>query len=311
VAWYFVRRLLAAVPVLIGLSIAAFLIIHLVPGDPVAQMLGAHATPANVASVRHELGLDRSLPFQYYKFVSGAVVGDFGRSITLNQPISTLIAQRSVATFWLILYGIVVALVSGVPLAVWSAVKRDKWADQIIRLFSTTAFGMPTFWLGLILALVFGLELGWLPVGGYTTSYPHLFVSLTLPAITLGLSLTAIVIRTLRSSLLEALSSDYVQAARARGLSERRVVLRYGLRNSLGSMITVIAVNIGYLIGGTVVIETVFQIPGLGSLLVESTLRRDYTLVMALTLVAGVAVVAVSLLTDLIYAVLDPRVRLG
>jgi peptide/nickel transport system permease protein len=311
VAWYFIRRLLAAVPVLIGLSIAAFLIIHLVPGDPVAQMLGAHATPANVASVRHELGLDRSLFYQYYKFVSGAVVGDFGRSITLNQPISTLIAQRSVATFWLILYGIVVALVTGVPLAVWSAVKRDKWADQIIRLFSTTAFGMPSFWLGLILALVFGLELGWLPVGGYTTSYPRLFVSLTLPAITLGLSLTAIVIRTLRSSLLEALSSDYVQAARARGLSERRVVLRYGLRNSLGSMITVIAVNIGYLIGGTVVIETVFQIPGLGSLLVESTLRRDYTLVMALTLVAGVAVVAVSLLTDLIYAVLDPRVRLG
>ena len=310
-AWYFARRLLAAVPVLIGLSIAAFLIIHLVPGDPVAQMLGAHATPANVASVRHELGLDRSLPYQYYKFVSGAVAGDFGRSITLNQPISTLIAQRSVATFWLILYGIVVALVTGVPLAVWSAVKRDKWADQIIRLFSTTAFGMPSFWLGLILALVFGLELGWLPVGGYTTAFPHLFVSLTMPAITLGLSLTAIVIRTLRSSLLEALSSDYVQAARARGLSERRVVLRYGLRNSMGSMITVIAVNIGYLIGGTVVVETVFQIPGLGSLLVQSTLQRDYTLVMALTLVAGVAVVAVSLLTDLLYAVLDPRVRLG
>ena len=310
-AWYFARRLLAAVPVLIGLSIAAFLIIHLVPGDPVAQMLGAHATPANVASVRHELGLDRSLPYQYYKFVSGAVAGDFGRSITLNQPISTLIAQRAVATFWLILYGIVVALVTGVPLAVWSAVRRDKWADQIIRLFSTTAFGMPSFWLGLILALVFGLELGWLPVGGYTTAFPHLFVSLTMPAITLGLSLTAIVIRTLRSSLLEALSSDYVQAARARGLSERRVVLRYGLRNSMGSMITVIAVNIGYLIGGTVVVETVFQIPGLGSLLVQSTLQRDYTLVMALTLVAGVAVVAVSLLTDLLYAVLDPRVRLG
>lgn len=310
-AWYFIRRLLAAVPVLIGLSIAAFLIIHLVPGDPVAQMLGAHATPANVASVRHELGLDRSLPYQYYKFVSGAITGNFGRSITLNQPIATLISQRAVATFWLILYGIVVAIVVGVPLAIWSAVRRDKWADQIIRLFSTTAFGMPTFWLGLILALVFGLELHWLPVGGYTNSYPELFKSLTLPAVTLGLSLTAIVIRTLRSSLLEALSSDYVQAARARGLSERRVVLRYGLRNSLGSMITVIAVNIGYLIGGTVVIETVFQIPGLGSLLVQSTLQRDYTLVMALTLVAGVAVVAVSLLTDFIYAVLDPRVRLG
>ncbi len=310
-AWYFLRRLIAAVPVVIGLSIAAFLIIHLVPGDPVQQMLGAHATPEAVATVRHELGLDRPLPEQYLKFVSGAVVGNFGQSITMSQSVSSLIGERSFATFWLLFYGIVVALVIAVPLAVWSAVRRDRLADQAIRLFSTTAFGMPTFWLGLILALVFGLELGWLPVGGYTNSFPGLFYSLTLPALTLGLSLTAIIIRTLRSSLLESLSSDYVEAARARGLSERRVVLRYGLRNSWGAMVTVVAVNIGYLIGGTVVIETVFQIPGLGSLLVQSALQRDYTLVTALTLVAGVAVVAISLLTDLIYAFLDPRVRLS
>ena len=310
-AWYLLRRVIAAVPVVIGLSIAAFLIIHLVPGDPVQQMLGARANPETVAAVNHELGLDRPLPEQYLNFVAGAVVGDFGESITLNQPVTTLVRQRSIATFWLLLYGVFVALLIGVPLAVWSAVRRDRWADQIIRLFSTVAFGMPTFWLGLVLALIFGLELGWLPVGGYTDSFPGLLVSLTLPAITLGLSLTAILIRTLRSSLLESLSSDYVEAARARGLSERRVVLRYGLRNSLGAMITIIAVNIGYLIGGTVVIETVFQIPGLGSLLVDASLRRDYTLVTALTLVAGVAVVAISLATDLIYAYLDPRVRLG
>jgi ABC-type dipeptide/oligopeptide/nickel transport system permease component len=299
------------VPVLIGLSIAAFLIIHLVPGDPVQQMLGARATPQTVAQVRHQLGLDKPLPTQYLKFISGAVVGNFGESITLNQPVRLLIGQRSVATFWLLLYGVGVALLIGVPLAVWSAVRRDRLADQAIRLFSTTAFGMPTFWLGLVLALVFGLELGWLPVTGYTNSFPGMFVSLTLPAITLGLSLVAIIIRTLRSSMIEVLSSEYIEAARARGLKERRVVVRYGLRNSLGAMITVVAVNIGYLIGGTVVIETVFQIPGLGSLLVESALRRDYTLVMALTLIAGVAVVAVSLVTDFIYAMLDPRVRLS
>lgn len=308
---YFLRRVLAAVPVLLGLSIAAFLIIHLVPGDPVQQMLGARATPATVAEVRHQLGLDRPLPEQYLKFISGAVVGNFGESITLNQPVRLLIGQRTVATFWLLLYGVSVALLVGMPLAVWSAVRRDRWADQAIRLFSTTAFGMPTFWLGLVLALIFGLRLGWFPVTGYTTSFPGMFVSLTLPAITLGLSLVAIVIRTLRSSMIEVLSSEYIEAARARGLTERRVVVRYGLRNSLGAMITVIAVNIGYLIGGTVVIETVFQIPGLGSLLVESALRRDYTLVMALTLIAGVAVVAVSLATDFIYALLDPRVRLS
>jgi len=297
--------------VLIGLSIAAFLIIHLVPGDPVQQMLGARATPQTVAQVRHQLGLDKPLPTQYLKFISGAVVGNFGESITLNQPVRLLIGQRSVATFWLLLYGVGVALLIGVPLAVWSAVRRDRLADQAIRLFSTTAFGMPTFWLGLVLALVFGLELGWLPVTGYTNSFPGMFVSLTLPAITLGLSLVAIIIRTLRSSMIEVLSSEYIEAARARGLKERRVVVRYGLRNSLGAMITVVAVNIGYLIGGTVVIETVFQIPGLGSLLVESALRRDYTLVMALTLIAGVAVVAVSLVTDFIYAMLDARVRLS
>lgn len=164
--WYFLRRLIAAVPVLVGLSIAAFLIIHLVPGDPVQQMLGAHATPETVAVVRHQLGLDRPLPEQYAKFVSGAVVGNFGESITMSQPVSTLIGQRSFATFWLLLYGVFVALVIAIPLAVWSAVRRDRWADQAIRIFSTIVFGMPTFWLGLVLALIFGLELGWLPVGG-------------------------------------------------------------------------------------------------------------------------------------------------
>lgn len=310
-AWYFIRRVLAAVPVIIGLSVAAFLIIHLVPGDPVQQMLGGRTNPARIAEVRHRLELDTPLWHQYANFLFGAVRGKFGDSITLNQPVSLLLRERSFATFWLLLYGVFVAVLVGMPLAVWSAVRRDRWADQAIRLFSTTAFAMPTFWLGLILALVFGLVLGWLPVTGYTNSFPGLLVSLTLPAITLGLSLVAVIIRTLRSSMIEVLSSEYIAAARARGLKERRVVLRYGLRNSLGAMVTVIAVNLGYLISGTVVIETVFQIPGLGSLLVESALRRDYTLVMALTFIAGVAVVAVSLATDFIYALLDPRVRLS
>ena len=293
------------------MSILAFLIIHLVPGDPVQQMLGSHASPATVAQVRKELGLDRPLPEQYLKFISGAVVGNLGQSITLNEPVRTLVGQRIVATFWLLVYSVFLTVIVGTPLAVWSAVRRDRWADQAVRLFTTTAFGMPTFWMGLVLALVLGLKLGWLPVGGYTNSFPGMFRSLTLPAITLALSLIAVVIRTLRSSMIEVLSSEYIEAARARGLTERRVVIRYGLRNSLGAMITVIAVNIGYLIGGTVVVETVFQIPGLGSLLVQSALGRDYTLVTALTLIAGVAVVAISLATDLIYALLDPRIRLS
>lgn len=308
---YFIRRVLAAIPVIIGLSIAAFLIIHLVPGDPVQQMLAGRSNPTIIAQVRHQIGLDQPLWRQYLKFISGAVVGHFGRSITLNQSVSTVLRARSMATFWLIVYAIAVAVVVGMPLAVWSAVRRDKMADQVIRLFTTTAFAMPVFWLGLILALIFGLELGWLPVSGYTNSFPGMFKSLTLPAIALGLSQIAVIIRILRSSMIEVLSGEYIAAARARGLSERRVVVRYALRNSLGAMITVIAVNIGYLISGTVVVETVFQIPGLGSLLVQSALQRDYTLVMALSFVAGVAVVAVSLATDFVYAILDPRVRLG
>ena len=274
-------------------------------------MLGSHANPATVAQVRKQLGLDRPLPEQYLKFISGVVVGNLGQSITLNEPVRTLVGQRVVATFWLLAYSVFLTVIVGMPLAVWSAVRRDRWADQAIRLFTTTAFGMPTFWMGLVLALIVGLKLGWLPVGGYTNAFPGLFRSLTLPAITLALSLIAVVIRTLRSSMIEVLSSEYIEAARARGLTERRVVIRYGLRNSLGAMITVIAVNIGYLIGGTVVVETVFQIPGLGSLLVQSALQRDYTLVTALTLIAGVAVVAISLATDFIYALLDPRIRLS
>lgn len=310
-AGYFIRRVLAAIPVIIGLSIAAFLIIHLVPGDPVQQMLAGRSNPTIIHQVRHQIGLDRPLYVQYWKFISGAAVGHFGWSFTLNQSVSVLLRQRAIATFWLIAYAILVAVAIGMPLAVWSAVRRDRLADQIIRVFTTTAFAMPVFWLGLILALIFGLELGWLPVGGYTTAFPRMFVSLTLPAIALGMSQVALIIRILRSSMIEVLASEYIAAARARGLSERRVVVRYALRNSLGAMITVIAVNIGYLISGTVVVETVFQIPGLGSLLVQSALQRDYTLVMALSFVAGVAVVAVSLATDFVYAMLDPRVRLG
>jgi len=310
-AWYFLRRLLAAVPVLIGLSIVAFLLIHFVPGDPVAQMLGGKTTPAHVEMVRHQLGLDAPLWRQYLRFIWGVVHLNLGYSITLNLPVMHVLRNRGTATFWLLLYGVGVAVVISVPLAAWSAIKPDGWVDQGVRFLTTTAFAMPSFWLALVLALIFGLQLHWLPVTGYTPTFPGLFVSLTLPAITLGMSLVAVVIRTLRSTMIEVLSSEYIAAARARGLTERRILLRYGLRNSLGAMVTVIAADIGYLIGGTAVVETVFQIPGLGSLLVQSALQRDYTLVTALAFIAGVAVVVISLVTDFIYALLDPRVKLG
>jgi peptide/nickel transport system permease protein len=308
---YFLHRLALAALVLLGLAVATFLIIHLVPGDPVRQTLGNRATPASIAAAREQLGLDRSLPAQFWTFLSNTVTGNLGHSLTLNAPVGEVVGQRVAPSALLIVYGLVVSLVVGVPLAIVAALRPNGIVDNGIRLVTTFAFAMPTFWLGLMLALIFGLWLKWFPVSGYDTGLGGILKTLTLPAITLGLSLATIVVRTLRSSLLEVLQSEYIEAARSRGLSERRVIVKHALRNAVMGTITVLSVNLGFLIGGTVVIEAVFQIPGLGSLLLQSVQRRDYELVQALALLAGAAVVFISLATDLLQAVIDPRVRLA
>ncbi|HEU4974133.1 MAG TPA: ABC transporter permease [Baekduia sp.] len=308
---YFLHRLALAFVVLLGLAVATFLILHLVPGDPVLQTLGNRATPESIATARHQLGLDRSLPAQFWTFVSHAVRGDLGYSLTLNAPVSDVVGGRLGPSALLILYGLVVALVIGVPLAIVAALRPNGVVDHGIRLITTFSFAMPTFWLGLMLALILGLWLKWFPVSGYDTGIGGILRTLTLPALTLGLSLATIVVRTLRSGLLEVLQTEYIEAARSRGLSERRVIVKHALRNAIMPTITVLSVNLGFLIGGTVVIEAVFQIPGVGSLLLQSVQRRDYELVQALALLAGAAVVLISLATDLLQAVVDPRVRLA
>jgi ABC-type dipeptide/oligopeptide/nickel transport system permease component len=308
---YLTRRVALAVLVLFGLLVATFFIIHLVPGDPVRIVLAGRATPDTIARVRHQLALDRPLWTQFSLYVSHTLRGHFGTSFTLDSPVAEIIGQRLGASAALIAYGMLLSLLIGVPLAIIAALRPNTWLDNSIRLGTTFTFALPGFWLGLMLALVFGLKLGWFPVSGYESGIVGILRTLTLPALALGLALAGVVVRTLRSSLLEVLQSEHIEATRSRGLSELRVVGHHALRLSVMATLTILSVNIGFLIGGTVVLEQVFQIPGMGSLLVDAVEKRDYQLVQALALLAGAAVVLASLATDVVQALLDPRVRLG
>jgi ABC-type dipeptide/oligopeptide/nickel transport system permease component len=308
---YLCRRIALAVVVLFGLLVATFFIIHLVPGDPVQIVLGGRATPEAVANVRHQLWLDRPLLTQFWLYMTHTLRGDFGNAFTLGSPVAEIIGQRVGPSAALIGYGMLLSMLIGVPLAIVAALRPNGWVDNAIRVSTTISFAMPGFWLGLMLALIFGLELHWFPVSGYDGGIGGILRTLTLPALALGLALSTVVVRTLRSSLLEVLQTEYIEAARSRGLSELRVVVKHALRNSFMNTLTILSVNIGFLIGGTVILEQVFQIPGLGQLLLTAVEKRDYQLVQALALLAGSAVVLASLVADIVQAFLDPRVRLG
>jgi peptide/nickel transport system permease protein len=308
---YLIRRLAVSVVVLLGIATVTFLIVHLIPGDPARLELGAHATPQSVSILRHQLGLDQPLAQQYVEYLKDLASGDFGRSTIFRAPVSSVIGERLAPSALLIGYGIFISLLLGVPMAIVAALRPNGPADNGIRLLTTFTFGMPAFWLGLMLALLFGLDLALFPVSGYSSGLEGVLRTLTLPALTLGLGLLVIVVRSLRSSLVAVLSSDYIESARARGFSEWRVVRRHALRNSLIGTVTILASVFGYVIGVIVLIESVFQIPGAGTLLVEAVQKRDYQLIQALTLFAGATVVIIGLLVDLFHALIDPRVRLG
>lgn len=307
---YLLRRILQAIPVLIGITLASFFLIHLVPGNPARIVLGARATPSAVATLEEQLGLDKPLVQQYLSFVGGALTLDFGESITQHTAVGSLLTERIPVTFFLLLYSVVISIVVAVPLAIASALRRNRAPDHLIRLFSMLTFAMPSFLLGLFLILIFALNLELLPTSGYGQGFVGHLRSLTLPAITVGLYLAPILLRTLRVGIIETLGTEYVEAAKARGLSERRILLKHVLRNSLVSTVTVLGLNIGFLLSGLVIVENVFSLPGLGSELVSSIGNRDYPTIQALTLIFGVAVVTINLLTDMVYAALDPRVRL-
>ena len=302
-------RLVHTLPVILGITLAAFVLIHAVPGDPIRIMLGGKASQEHVDEVEHQLGIDQPLPEQYVRFVSGIPQGDLGTSIILRRPVSSVIGERLGPTVFLLAYATLIAVVFSLPLGIASALRRNRLTDHSIRLLTLVAFAMPAFWLGLILIRSLALDLGAFPVSGYGSGFLDHIYHLTLPALTIGLFLTAMLVRSLRSSLVDVFSTEYIEAARARGLSEGRVVMKHALRNSLIATITVLAVNLGWLISSAVVIERVFDIPGLGQLLVESIYTRDFPTIQALTLVFGLLVIAINLLSDFAYGLVDPRVR--
>ena len=307
---YVVRRLIQLVPIVLGVTVLVFFLIHLVPGDPARTILGNHATPQKVALLHREWGLDKPLPVQYWRFLGRMVHGDLGSSLFYSVPAGRLVVQRLPPTLWLIGLGTLFAVLIAVPLAALSATKRDRLPDQIVRAVPLVGLGFPQFWLGIMLLLAFGLHLGRrFPVGGYGNGVLGHLHSMFLPGLTVALAIAPILVRSLRASLLEVFESDYVTTARSKGLPERRVLVRHALRNAVISTVSVLGVNIGYLVGGTLVIEQVFALPGIGQLMINSIFQRDFPVVQAVTLVFAIMVVLVYLLTDVVHALLDPRVR--
>jgi peptide/nickel transport system permease protein len=301
-----IKRLWGVLPVVFGVLLLTFLLLHLVPGDPVDVMLGESAAVADRAQLRAELGLDQSLPVQFVQYLKHLAHGDFGRSIHSGQAVSSLLAERLPATLKLAMLALLIALLVGLPLGIIAALRARQWPDTVATLFSLSLSAMPHFWLGPLLMLLFGLWLGWLPISGMTPAS-----AIILPALTLGFGLSAILTRMTRASLLEVLSEDFVRTARAKGLSESHVILRHALRAALLPVVTVVGLQMGSLLAGTVITETVFGWDGLGRLLVESIEKRDYPVTQACVLVIALTYVLVNLCTDIAYQRLDPRVRLS
>jgi len=301
---FVLRRLLLTVPVLFGVATLVFSLIHLVPGDPVLAMLGESASPIDVADLRTRLGLDRPLLVQYASFMGGALHGDLGQSMRTSQPVTRAIAERMPATLELAVAAMAVAVIIAIPLGILAAVRAGTRVDHAATTFALIGISMPNFWLGPLLAIVFAVELGWLPVSGRGT-----LAHLVLPAVTLGASLAAIVARMTRASMLEELRELYVLAARARGVSAARAVLRHAFRNSLIPIVTVLGLQFGSVLTGAIITETIFAWPGVGRLLVQSITARDYPAVQGCILLIAITYVSVNLFVDVLYGVLDPRIR--
>ena len=302
---YLVRRLVLTIPVLLGVATLVFSLIHLVPGDPAQAMLGDGASAQDIVELRTSLGLDRPLLEQYVTFLRRAIIGDLGLSFRTGQPVTAMIVERLPATAELAIAAMVVAVVIALPLGIVAAVWRGTVADYGAMTFALAGVSIPNFWLGPLLAIVFAVELGWLPVSGRGT-----LVHLVLPAVSLGLALAAILARMTRASLLDELRELYVRAARARGVSRVAAVTMHALRNSLVPLLTIVALQFGAVLTGAVITETIFAWPGIGRLLIQSIGFRDYPMVQGCILLIAVTYVTVNLVTDLMYGVLDPRIRL-
>jgi ABC-type dipeptide/oligopeptide/nickel transport system permease component len=304
VSRYFLTRILYTLPVIWLVVSLVFLLIHLVPGDPIQQMLGEGAPAADLQAARHAYGLDLPLGQQYLNYWKGVLQGNLGVSLRYNQSVSKLLRQRYPYTLQLTLAALLVAIVLSVPAGVHSARRRNDWDDRVISVVSLWGLSFPNFALGPILILLFSIKFGWLPVSGSGT-----FANLVLPAITMGSALAALLTRMVRTSMLEELSHDYIRTARAKGVSETRVVYHHALRNAMIPVITVLGLQFGALLAGAIVTEKIFSWPGVGRLTVDAISNRDYYVVQGCILAIGLTYVAVNFLTDLVYSALNPRIR--
>ena len=303
------RRLLMLVPVAVGVTIIVFFMVHLIPGDPARTILGIHATPRSIAILHREWGLNRPLLSQYWLFMDRLVHGDLGQSLFYGVPAAGVILGRLPATLWLIVYAAVLGVAISVPLAMIAATRKDGARDQVVRAVPLVGLGMPPFWLGFLLITAFAVKFHLFPVSGYGAGFLGHLRAMFLPALTVALALAPVVIRSLRASMLNVLGAEYITTARSKGVPGPRLFLRHVLRNAVIPAVTVLGINIGFLIGNTVIIENVFSIPGIGQLMINSIFERDFPVVQGVTLIFGIMVVLVNLLADLGYAALDPRVR--
>ncbi len=311
---YVVRRLLLLVPVLLGVSVIIFMVLHLAPGDPAEIMLGSQATQADLERLRAELGLTEPLYVQYVHWLGLVARGDLGRSIWMKRSVLNEVLGRFKATLVLTGAALVLSTAGGVALGIASATRPNSLLDRLSAMASLFGASMPVFWLGIVLMVIFALWLGWVPASGMFAPYGggdlrDLLVHLALPAVTLAAASVTIIARLTRSTMLETLGQDYIRTARAKGVVERAVVLRHGLKNALIPIVTVVGVQAGYLLGGAVLTETVFAWPGVGTLMVQGILARDFPLVQGCVLVVALSFVLINLVVDLLYAWLDPRIR--
>lgn len=308
---YLLTRGVSMIPVLFFLTLGTFLMLRLTPGDPVTLMLGEGADAETVAQIRQDLGLDEPLPVQYVRWTAQVLQGDLGRSIRTNEPVLRSIVDRLPVTLELSALALLIALAIGVPAGVISATKPGTWLDRIVSVGAFAGASVPTFFLGLLLILFFGLRLGWFPTSGFVplAQDPALNLRLlVLPSITLGVAVAAVIARLTRSSMLDVLGREYVVTARGKGLAEPVVIRRHVLRNALLPVVTIVGLQVGALLGGAVVTEVIFAIPGVGRLLVTNIFAHDFPVVQGVVLFLGIVRLAANLLTDLAYAYIDPRI---
>ncbi|WP_429809632.1 ABC transporter permease [Ensifer sp. B1-9] len=309
---YILQRLMGMIVVMALVVTIVFVIVRVTPGDPAAVMLGPEATQEDIAALRTRLGLDQSLGLQYVYYIGQLLKGDLGQSIFLNQPVTSALAERAEPTFFLTLFSIVIACAIALPIGIYAAYKRGSLVDQAATTLAMLAASIPSFWLGLILIQVLAVRFGWFPVSGYGgpgSSFTERMYHLTLPAIALGVVSSALILRFTRASMLDVLGDDFIRTARAKGLGERKVVMKHALKNALIPILTIIGLTAAVLISGAVVTETVFGLPGVGNLVVSAVLRRDYPVIQGALLVIAALYVLINFAIDMLYLLVDPRVR--